>query len=84
DYNMSLMDFDQDIVTAFQSESSGIPILVETFGGKRHYYFYVSSSADVDHVLNAISARYPNEKLEWKTREDSEWNFIRKYAKKYF
>jgi len=27
------------LVTAFDIDRMGIPALVETFGGKRHYYF---------------------------------------------
>ena len=62
---------DQDLVTAFDLDQNGVLVLVETFGGKRHYYFYVAS-------------RYANERLSWKTRNDPEWGFIQGYATDFF
>ena len=41
-YNETLFDFDIAITSAFDSPPCGVPILVETFGGLRHYYFCVA------------------------------------------
>src|SRR5688500_278746 len=46
-YNETLFDFDEAITSAFDSPRCGVPILVETFGGKRIYYFCISPEADL-------------------------------------
>lgn len=82
DYNDSLAEFDHELVTAFDA-SSGITVLVETFGGKRAYYIYVAADAPVDAVKQRFLAKYPQHKLEWKLRDDADWKFIRKYSDDY-
>ena len=84
DYNETLFGFDNEIVSSFDSRRLGVPVLVETFGGKRHYYFYLAPSADVTAIIQPISHRYPNEKLTWETRPDTNWGFLDRYAKDFF
>jgi hypothetical protein len=84
DYNGSLAEMDHEIIVAFDVDRIGTPALVETYGGKRNYYFYVATDADVPAVLSAIADRYPKERLSWSVRPDPEWIFIRGYAKDYF
>jgi hypothetical protein len=84
DYNDSLADFDHDIITAFDADYIGVPVLVETFGGKRHYYFYVSPATDVGSIVSHIGASYPAEPLSWETRPDDKWAFLDRYAKDFF
>jgi hypothetical protein len=62
----------------------GVPALIETFGGKRNYYFYVAADSDVATVISAVARRYPDEHLSWTVRPDSNWSFIEKYAREYF
>jgi hypothetical protein len=38
-YNDGLAKMDHELITAFDIDRMGVPALVETFGGKRHYYF---------------------------------------------
>ena len=59
------------------------PFLVETFGGKRHYYFYVAT-IDMASRVASVASRYANERLSWKTRNDPEWGFIQGYATDFF
>lgn len=84
DYNESLFDMDCALVEAFDVGSIGVPALVETFGGKRHYYFYVSFTADVPTTISAVAQRYPTERLSWTVRPDPKWGFIEKYATEHF
>jgi hypothetical protein len=84
DYNESLFEMDIELVQAFDASQKGVPVLVETFGGKRHYYFYVSADTDVPAIISAIARRYPAEQLSWKVRTDPTWGFLEKYAKEYF
>jgi Family of unknown function (DUF695) len=83
-YNESLFDFDEDIVTSFDSQQRGVPVLVETFAGKRHYYFYIAAHTDVASAIQPIVARYPNERLTWEVRTNANWSFLDKYAKEFF
>jgi hypothetical protein len=43
DYNHGLAAMDHELIVAFDVDRMGVPALVETFGGKCHYYFYVSA-----------------------------------------
>ena len=76
------MDF--ELVTAFDVDCMGVPALVETFGGERNYYFYVTADADVSTTISNIIHRYPDENLTWSVRPDSNWIFIKKYSKEHF
>ena len=42
EYNESLIDFDGEVVNLFDPNKSGIIILVETYGGARNYWFYIT------------------------------------------
>jgi hypothetical protein len=83
DYNDGLMEMDLEIQGLFQSAKIGLPVLVETFGGKRKYYFYVSETANVVGCFSAVAARYQCEKLSWTTHKDPDWNFFQNYSKNY-
>jgi hypothetical protein len=84
DYNHGLAGMDHQLVVAFDVDRMGIPVLVETFGGKRHYYFYVAADADVSTVISAIARGYPEEQLSWSVRGDPQWGFIERYAREHF
>jgi hypothetical protein len=84
DYNHGLAGMDNELIVAFDVDRMGVPVLVETFGGKRHYYFYVAADADVAAVISAVARRYPEERLSWSVRSDPKWGFISKYATEYF
>lgn len=84
DYNDGLMEMDRELVAAFDVDCMGVPALIETFGGKRHYYFYVSQDADAPGTISAITRRYPAERLSWSVRPDPNWGFIERYAREYF
>jgi len=83
DYNDGLMAMDCEITEAFDSRNHGLPVLVETFAGKRRYYFYVTLDADVEATFSPLAKRHSNENLSWTTRKDADWNFILNYRKTY-
>ena len=83
DYNDSLADFDHDLVTAFEPSATGITVLVETFGGRRNYYIYVSADAPVEDVKRRLSTKYSQHQLDWSLRDDPGWKFIRGYSEEY-
>jgi hypothetical protein len=84
EYNHSLIDMDGELVGAFDVDQIGVPAFVETFGGERNYYFYVSADADVPSIISAIARRYPAEQLSWTVRPDPEWAFLERYATGHF
>ena len=75
---------DRALITAFDVDFMGVPALIETFGGERNYYFYVSEETDVSNIISSMSHLYPSEKLSLKVKRDADWSFIEKYAKEYF
>jgi len=83
DYNSSLLDFDQELIATVQESGFGLVVLVETFGGRRIYYFYVSPEFQIEQCKHDISVKYPQQQLEWSIHDDKDWNFIREYADKY-
>lgn len=82
-YNESLIDFDCEITSAFNSRQRGIPVLVETFGGKRIYYFYIKPDTDLSAVIQPIADRHPSEKLTWELSKMG-WRFLDGYARDFF
>jgi hypothetical protein len=84
DYNLGLANMDRALITAFDVDFMGVPALIETFGGERNYYFYVSEETDVSNIISSMSHLYPSEKLSLKVKRDADWSFIEKYAKEYF
>lgn len=83
DYNDSLVDFDHELIGQFEQDATGVPVLVETFAGKRNYYFYVSSGAAVERARDRIDKKYSILKLEWIEKNDQDWSFIRRYSDEY-
>jgi len=84
DYNETLFEMDIELVGAFDVNQMGVPALVETFGGKRHYYFYVAADTDVYAIISAVARRYPEERLSWTVRPDPQWGFLERYARELF
>ena len=82
--NRGLEDMDVAIVRAFDATRSGVPVLVETFGGERNYYFYAAAGTDVSAILTPIVAAYPDERLSWKVRPNNNWCFLDQYAEDFF
>jgi hypothetical protein len=83
EYNDGLLNFDCDVRATLEEGQGGKTVLIETFGGKRKYYIYVTLKIDVDEKIASISERYPLERLSWSVHSDAEWNFIRQYAKEF-
>ena len=84
DYNRGLEDMDVAIVRAFDAMRSGVPVLVETFGGEPNYYFYVAAETDVSAILAPIVAAYHGERLSWTVRPRNNWRFLDQYAEDFF
>jgi hypothetical protein len=84
DYNDGLAEMDHELIVAFDVGRTGVPVLIETFGGKRRYYFYVAEDADVPAVVSALARRHAEERLSWSVRPDPKWGFFESYARENF
>ena len=84
DYNETLADFDHEILNYLGERRIGCPVLIETFGHKRNYYFYCHGSASPEEMRVHFDQRYPNMRLEISKRADPGAKFIRQYAKEHF
>lgn len=83
-YNHGLAGMDHALVSAFDVDRMGVPVLVETFGGERNYYFYVARDANVAEIISTIISHYPAEQISWSVRPDQQWTFIERYARELF
>ena len=83
DENDRLAQFESNLLR-YVKDKDGLPVLVETFGGKRSYYFYVAAGFELEATKARIRLDYPHLKLEWLEKLDSSASFIRNYAKEYF
>jgi hypothetical protein len=83
-YNDSLANMDLRLACSFDVDQMGVPVLIETFGGTRHYYFYAATDAEVNATITPIRKTYPHEQLTWSIHPDPEWGFIERYAREHF
>lgn len=83
EYNDGLADLDHHLIQAPEVRGGGSTVLVETFGGKRLYYSYIVKTADIAEQEKLTTSLFPSERLEWETRDDPEWSFIKGYARTY-
>ena len=84
EYNESLIDFDGEVVTLFDRNKNGIVFLVETYGGARNYWFYITDSKFFFKIFENLKNKHSDKKLELDYRTDSEWNFIKNYPVKLY
>ena len=82
-YNDRLEEFDSAVVRYFASSGTGQVVLVETFGGKRNYYFYSAATFSPKQMLSDLRGRFPGHHLEIESRNDPTWHFIRDYTNTY-
>ena len=84
DYNLSLHDFDDEVVDLFDAKEEGVILFVETYGGSRNYWFYASSNVDYATRFKALQEQNRDKRLEISTREDKNWDFIKDYPVKLY
>ena len=82
-YNDELFEFDLAVLALLESSGDGFPVLVETFGGKRHYYQYAAVEAPVQALFDELQRQYPEHSLELEYRDDPGWRFRKTYAQEY-
>jgi hypothetical protein len=81
--NDTLAEFDLTVTRSLRTDRAGQIVLIETFGGKRNYYFYVMPAFDGEAFRMLLSAQFIGYNLSETTRKDPAWHFIRKYHAEY-
>jgi hypothetical protein len=82
DYNMSLIDFDGQMCDLFKGTNDGLIFLIETFGGERSYYYFISDSVDYDKKIEGL--KNEDIELEVKSYADKDWGFLKEYPTKLY
>ena len=77
-YNKALAEFDHYMCALLEDTNNGIIFLIETYGGKRNYYYYTSPVTAMDRLTKQAEADF---KVTLKVRSmvDNDWNFIKSY-----
>jgi hypothetical protein len=83
-YNDTLEDFDFALVSYFDTNGLGQVVLVETFGGERNYYYYVTESVDPEAMYADVRSRFPAQRVAIQAKADPSWRFIRRYSRDFF
>jgi hypothetical protein len=83
DYNKSLADLDHKLVCLFNN-NEGIIFLIETFGGERNYYYFISETVDHTSKVDAVRATEIHVNLEVNAQMDKVWKFLREYPVRIF
>jgi|GEM_PF-1268215 len=84
DYNDGLLDLNMTLIDAMKLDGVGTPVLIETFGGKRMFYYYVIDQRSAESRFHDIKRLFSGEELSFDSRADPKWGFIQRYAKDYF
>lgn len=76
-YNKTLAEFDDAMCSLFDKTGNGIIFLIETFAGRRNYFYY-ANDVDLQSIARKIKRKYKM-RLETTSRPDKKWSFITKY-----
>ncbi len=79
EYNKSLEDFDHKMCSLFENSTHGIIILIETFAGKRIYYFYVTETIDISTITDKIKKQFLDYELDMTIKNDENWGLLTEY-----
>lgn len=82
-YNSTLSDFDHHMCSLFDNSDEGIIFLIETFSGKRNYYFYTLPSFSFESQIDITIQQFAVN-LEHCSQEDISWGFLKEYPVKLF
>lgn len=78
DYHLSLSAFDEYMCDLFPDSGNGIILFIETFNGKRSYYYYCKREFDPAALQEAITAQY-EVTINVMVQEDNDWIFLENY-----
>jgi Family of unknown function (DUF695) len=82
-YNKSLASFDEYMCALIDKDTNGIIFLIETFAGKRNYYYYTLPHHDISKLIEKAKI-YFKVKLTTTVKEDNGWGFFKEYPVELF
>ena len=82
DYNDGLADLDGAVIRALEVDG-GTVVVVETLGGRRHYYAYTSGSGALEAAWAAARAAHPGHVLDLQRRDDHGWSVFEDYRRRF-
>lgn len=82
-YNSTLYDFDYYMCSLFDKSSDGIIFLIETFSGKRNYYYYTLPDIRIDPLIEKARLKFKVNLESW-TQADIGWGFLDDYPVQIF
>ena len=77
-YNESLADFDNHMCNLLHESDNGIALIIETFSGKRNYYYYVRPRFQLECLVEAVRSCFNVDLTAWE-KKDPEWSFLETY-----
>ena len=77
-YNKALEDFDSYMCDKFINGKKGIILLIETFAGKRNYYYYTELNYNVNSQFKEVKEQFLVNLTAWH-KLDLDWGFLDKY-----
>lgn len=83
EYNATLAEFDHYMCTVFDNSNEGIIFLIETYCGKRNYYYFTSPGFAVNLFLEDIKQKFKVNIDSW-SQDDTGWGFLDRYPVKLF
>jgi len=78
EYNKTLADFDEYMCGLLENSMDGIVILVETFAGKRNYYYYTKRDFEIKSLVDLVQNKFNVVLTTWQ-KKDPEWGFLSAY-----
>lgn len=82
-YNSTLNDFDHFMCSLFEKSTDGIIFLIETFSGKRNYYYYTLPEFNIDPLIEKAKLKF-KVNLDSRTQADLNWGFLDNYPVEIF
>jgi hypothetical protein len=82
-YNLTLADFDYFMCSLFDKSTDGIILLIETFSGKRNYYYYTLPDFNIDPLIEKAKIKFKVNLDSW-TQADLNWGFLDDYPVQIF
>lgn len=82
-YNSTLNDFDHFMCSLFEKSTDGIIFLIETFSGKRNYYYYTLPDFNIDPLIEKAKLKFKVNLDSW-TQADLSWGFLDDYPVQIF
>ncbi len=77
-YNQMLATFDDYMCNLFDTSPEGFIFLIETFGGKRNYYYYTLPHYDISKLVDQAKLDF-KVKLTIAIQDDNGWGFFKDY-----